>query len=196
LTLLVENRTGYKNLCRLITAGALGKPKGETSVTLEGVAAHASGLHCTTGGEEGSIARILEKEGLEAAGESLERLAQIFPGRLHVELQRHGLRAEEHRNQALTDLARRLRLPLIATNGVRYARPKDKELHDIFTAIRNHTTLDRAGRLLQEERERHFKDATRMEALFSDLPAALDGAWELSKRLDFTLADLGYRFPE
>jgi len=196
LTLLVENRTGYKNLCRLITAGALGKPKGETSVTLDQIAAYGEGLHCATGGEEGPIARALESDGLEAAAGMLERLVHVFPGRVHVELQRHSVAREEHRNQALLDLARRLRLPLFATNGVRYARPKDKELHDIFTAIRNHTTLDRAGRLLEEQRERHFKGAVAMETLFPDLPAALDGAWELGQKLDFTLADLGYRFPE
>ncbi|HTD53686.1 MAG TPA: PHP domain-containing protein, partial [Thermoanaerobaculia bacterium] len=196
LTVLVENRTGYKNLCRLITAGALGKPKGETSVTLDQIGEYSEGLHCTTGGEEGPIPRALESDGLEAAAEMLERLAHVFPGRVHVELQRHCVAREEHRNQALLDLARRLRLPLLATNGVRYARPKDKELHDIFTAIRNHTTLDRAGRLLEEQRERHFKGAVAMETLFADLPAALDGAWELGQKLDFTLADLGYRFPE
>src|SRR6202008_1441425 len=64
LTLLVENRAGYRNLCRLITAGALGKPKGETSVTLEQVAAHAEGLHVLTGGGEGPVARALEDGGL------------------------------------------------------------------------------------------------------------------------------------
>ncbi len=121
LTLLVENQTGYRNLCRLITAGALGKPKGETSVTLAQVAAHAEGLHVTTGGDESPVARALSDGGLDAARSLLETLAGIFPGRLHVELQRHRLREEERRNVALVDLARQLRLPLVATNGVRYA---------------------------------------------------------------------------
>ena len=196
LTLLVENRAGYRNLCRLITAGALGKPKGETAVTLEQVAAHAEGLHVLTGGDEGPVARSLAGGGLEAARALLEKLGAIFPGRLHVELQRHRLREEEHRNQALVDLARRLRLPLFASNGVRYARRKDKELHDVLTCIRHHTTLDGAGRLLAAQRERHFKGAAEMAELFADLPEALDAAVELSRRLDFTLADLGYRFPD
>jgi error-prone DNA polymerase len=86
-------------------------------------------------------------------------------------------------------------LPLLATNGVRYARERDKELHDVFTALRHKTTLDAAGRKLTAERERHFKSVREMAALFADLPQALDGAWELAGRLDFTLADLGYRFP-
>ena len=196
LTLLVENRTGYRNLCRLITAGALGKPKGETAVTLEQVAAHAEGLHVATGGDESPVARSLAGGGPDAARALLERLGAIFPGRLHVELQRHRLREEERRNQALVDLARRLRLPLFASNGVRYARKKDKELHDVFTCIRHHTTLDRAGRLLAAQRERHFRGAAEMAGLFSDLPETLDAAVELSRRLDFTLADLGYRFPD
>jgi error-prone DNA polymerase len=196
LTLLVENRAGYKNLCRLITAGALGKPKGEASVSWEQVAAHAEGLHVLTGGEEGPVARTLAQGGIDAARPIIEKLAAIFPGRLHVELQRHRLREEEHRNQALVDLARRLRLPLLATNGVRYARAKDKELHDVLTSVRNHVTLDQAGRLLAAQRERHFKGAAEMAQLFADLPEALATSSELAARLDFTLADLGYRFPE
>jgi error-prone DNA polymerase len=196
LTLLVENRAGYKNLCRLITAGALGKPKGETSVTLEQVAAHAEGLHVMTGGDEGPVARALTTGGNDAARALLERLAAIFPGRLHVELQRHRLREEERRNQALVDLARGLELPLLATNGVRYARTRDKELHDVMTCIRNHTVLDHAGRLLAAQRERHFKDSSEMAEIFADIPEALDAAGELPQRLNFTLADLGYRFPD
>jgi error-prone DNA polymerase len=196
LTLLVENRAGYRNLCRLLTAGALGRPKGEASVTLEDVAAHAEGLHCLTGGEEGPAARALAEGGADAARALLERLAAIFPGHLHVELQRHRLREEEHRNQALEDLARRLRLPLVASNGVRYARARDKELHDVLTAIRCHTTLDAAGRLLSAQRERHLKGAAEMAQLFADRPEALAASAELSARLTFTLSDLGYRFPD
>jgi error-prone DNA polymerase len=196
ISLLVENRAGYKSLCRLLTAGALGKPKGEASVTLDQVAEHAGGLHVLTGGAEGPVARALAEGGADAARELVEKLSAIFPGRLHVELQRHRLLDEEHRNQALVDLARRLRLPLVATNGVRYARAKDKELHDVLTATRNHLPLDAAGKLLAAERERYFKGSLEMRELFADLPEALDAAGELSARLDFTLADLGYRFPE
>ncbi len=196
LTLLVESRTGYKNLCRLITAGALGKAKGETAVSWDEVAAHAEGLHCLTGGAEGPVARAFQKWGAGAARSELERLSALFPGRLFVELGRHRRSEEEHRNQALVDLARRLRLPLLATNGVRYARTRDKELHDVLTAIRLHTTLDGAAGALAVERERHVKDAREMSELFADLPEAVGNAFELSQRLDFTLANLGYRFPD
>ncbi|MFN2634605.1 MAG: DNA polymerase III subunit alpha [Thermoanaerobaculia bacterium] len=196
LTVLVESREGYRNLCRLLTSGALGKAKGEAFVSAGAVREHAAGLHVLSGGDEGPVARALAAGGLDAARAELTRWRSIFPGRLHVELQRHGLREEEHRNHALASLAGTLGLPLVATNGVRYARRSDKDLHDVFTCIRNHTHLDRAGRLLAAQRGRYLKDARDMAALFADVPEALDHAWELAGSLDFTLADLGYRFPE
>jgi len=197
LTLLVETRAGYRNLCRLLTTAALGKPKGAARATWDEIAAHAEGLHCLTGGGDDPLARALVDSGDRSSpSHLLERLRALFPGRLHVELQRHHLRAEEHRNRALLDLAARLRLPTVATNGVRYARPEDKPLQDVLSVIRHRTTLDAAGRLLEGHRQRHLKGPAEMAALFADLPGAVERAAELAERLDFTLQDLGYRFPD
>src|SRR6185295_7535517 len=196
LTLMVENRTGYKNLCKLISAAARDRPKGDPRASWELVEHHARGLRCLTGGEEGTVSRALRAEGLDGARREMERLVALFSGRVHVEIGRHHLREEEHANRALIDLAQRLRLPLVATNGVRYAAPKDKPLFDVLTAIRHRTTLDSAGKLLAAHRERHVKSAAEMRQAFADLPEALAGNVELAARLDFTLADLGYRFPE
>ena len=196
LTLLAENRRGYQNLCRLITEAARDRPKGKARAGWHQVAAHTEGLHCLTGGPEGVIAQRLVHRGLEAARRELDHLGSIFPGRLHVELQRHHLREEEHRNRALADLARRLRLPVVATGGVRYAHRCDKELADVLACIREGVTLDTAGRLLEAQRERHLKSPPEMAALFADTPRAVSAAAELAGRLDFTLSDLGYRFPD
>lgn len=195
VTLLAENRTGYKNLCRLLTRGALGKPKGSAAATWGEIAMHAEGLHLLTGGDEGPLARVLTQDGPEAARRWLDRTAGLFPGRAHVELQRHRRRDEEHRNQALVSLAGSLKLPLLATNGVRYATAAKRELYDVLTSIRLHTTLDAAGTKLDVNRERHLKGAGEMAELFRDLPGPLAHAADLADRLDFTLADLGYRFP-
>jgi error-prone DNA polymerase len=196
LTLLVQNRTGYKNLCKLLTAGALGKEKGQASYTWELIEQYAEGLHCLTGGDEGPLAYALQSAGAEEARAVLRKISGMFKGRTHVELQRHHRRGEEHRNHAIVELARTLRLPIVATNGVRYARPADKELHDILTCIREGQHVDNAGRLLGVNRERYIKSAAEMSALFEDLPQAVDGAWTLANTLDFTLADLGYQFPD
>ena len=198
LTLLAENQKGYRNLCSLLTAAAAGKPKGQAAATWEEVAAHAEGLHVLTGGEESVVTRALTSRdagGFDAARRELDRLAALFPGRVHVELQRHFLREEEHLNRALLDLASTARMPVLATNGARYAQRKDKDLFDALTCIRHHTHLDAAGTKLHAGRERHLKSAGDMEALFADLPGVLERSAELAGRLSFTLADLGYRFP-
>ena len=198
LTLLAENQKGYRNLCSLLTAAAAGKPKGQAAATWEEVAAHAQGLHVLTGGEESVVTRALASRdagGFDAARRELDRLAALFPGRLYVELERHFLREEEHLNRALLDLALAARLPVLATNGARYAQRKDKDLFDALTCIRHHTHLDAAGTKLHAGRERHLKSPTDMEALFADLPGVLERSADLAGRLSFTLADLGYRFP-
>jgi error-prone DNA polymerase len=198
LTLLAENQKGYRNLCSLLTAAAAGKPKGQAAATWEEVAAHAEGLHVLTGGEESVVTRALTSRdagGFDAARRELDRLTALFPGRVHVELQRHFLREEEHLNRTLLDLAGLARLPALATNGARYAQRKDKDLFDALTCIRHHTHLDAAGTKLHAGRERHLKSPADMEALFADLPGVLEKSAELAGRLSFTLADLGYRFP-
>ena len=90
----------------------------------------------------------------------------------------------------------RLRLPLLATNEPRQVARGDRPLLDVLTCIRNHVTLDGAGRLLADNAERHVKPARHMERLFADCPAAVANTGELALRLGFTLKNLGYRFPD
>jgi error-prone DNA polymerase len=196
LPLLVGSRTGYQNLCRLITKMKLRAKKGEGSVTVQELQEHAEGLICLTGGEEGPLAAALRKGGIDEARRHVDQLIAIFgPRNVYVELQRHFHRDEESRNRAAIDLARSFQLPLLATNGVNYAIPKARELCDAFTAIRNHRTLSTAGRLLARNSERHLKSPQEMQQLFADLPEAISSTIELSNRLEFTLANLGYEFP-
>jgi error-prone DNA polymerase len=197
LTLLVENRVGYQNLCRLITRYKLRETeKGTGTATLEEVAEHAEGLVCLTGGEEGVLAASLSSHGYDETRKSVETLMAIFgPKNVYVELQRHCDPVEERRNQAAVRLAKSLHLPLLATNGVRYATAAERELMDVFTCIRNHAKLETAGRLLERNDERALRSGEEMNELFSDLPEAIDNTSELSARLGFTLAELGYEFP-
>src|SRR6516225_9701050 len=195
-TLLVETRAGYQNLCRLITRMKLRASKGEGAVAQEELAEHAAGLVCLSG--PGSAA-ILAAGGRDARTprRCLEGLCEIFGRRnVYIELQRHFHRDEEVHNQAAVELARELRLPLLATNGVCYATPPQREILDVFTCIRNHRILDTAGRLLTRNSERYLKSSEEMARLFADLPEALANTQELSARLQFTLNDLGYEFPQ
>ncbi len=147
LPLLCESREGYQNLCQLVTQFKMReKTKQEGAANLDELRQYASGLVCLTGGDEGPLAAALMRGGEEAGHETLEKLVRVF-GRnnVYVELQRHREREEEWRNQAAIRIARSLKLPLLATNGVRYATAYDREILDLFTAVRHHTELDRAG---------------------------------------------------
>ena len=102
------------------------------------------------------------------------------------------------RNSAIRqpiELARSLGLPLLATQGAQYAKREERQILDVFTCIRNHRTLDTAGRLLARNSERYIKTPQEMLQLFADLPEATANTVELSSRLEFTLNDLGYEFP-
>ena len=175
--LLAASREGYRNLCRLVTRMKLRAPKGEGAATLDELAEFSRGLICLTAHPD-------------------ERLLDIF-GRhaLCAELQRHHNREEEAHNQEVVERARRLGIPIVATNNPAYAVPAQRELLDVFTCIRNKVTLATAGRLLERNSERHVKTPAEMARLFADLPEAIANTREISERLDFTLSDLGYEFP-
>ena len=103
---------------------------------------------------------------------------------------------KKNETRRAVEIARKLRLPLLATNGVCYARPEQRQLLDVFTCIRNHRTLATAGRFLSQNSERYLKPPAEMTRLFSDLPEAVENTGILSSRLEFTLNDLGYQFPK
>ena len=196
LPVLVESRTGYQNLCQLITQAKLRGTKTEAPVHWEEMAEFSAGLVALTGDEEGPIRRCLERADRNGAQERVQRLQRIFgAGNVYVEVQRHLRRGEELLNCQLVDLAHAERLPLLATNGVLYAEPEQRAVLDVFTCARQHTHLDAAGRLLSANTERYLKPANFMSRLFRDLPEALDNTVILEERLRFRLKDLGYKFP-
>lgn len=197
LPLLCESRVGYQNLCLLITHFKMRENnKCEGAATLDDLQQYASGLVCLTGGEDGPLAAALVSGGEEKGREVVERLVRIFgKDSVYIEVQRHQEREEEWRNQAALRIASSLKLPVLATNGVRYAKAYDREVLDLFTAVRHHTDLDHAGRLLARNSQRHLRNPSVMTALFKDIPHAVANTADLSARLQFELNHLGYEFP-
>ena len=180
LTVLVENRRGYQNLCWLLTRMHLRAPKGEGRAGWDDIEEYSEGLIALTNNPR-----------------QADRLRSIFgPKNLYIEIQRHRRREQERHNRALIDYARCHGLPLLAANGVRYAKKSGRRLFDALTSIREKTVLDQAGRLLDANAERHLKSPAEMAELFSDLPEAMRNTQDLAARLAFTLENLGYEFPD
>jgi error-prone DNA polymerase len=229
LPVLVENRTGYKNLCELLTQAHLRSEKGTCAVRWDELPQFAKGLiaflgsarlqranaspartfgirpkRTSTGLRSGKSSRTQNAfaSTLQACAsrntcEHVQLLIDTFGHEnVFVELQRHFARGEERINRELIDVAHANRLPLIATNGVQYAKPYGREVLDVFTCIREHTHLDAGGKLLAQNAERHLKSDRQMRSIFSDLPKAIENTSRLAERLMFSLENLGYEFPE
>jgi error-prone DNA polymerase len=190
LPVLVESAEGYKQLCRIITRAKLKSPKGQFYLKLEDLAGQTNGLIALAGRP------ALEAERHGVGGLITQLVSTFGRSQVWVELQRHFRRDEQDVLQSLMDLAGAFRLPVMASNGVRFASPDARPLFDVLTCIRNKTTLEKAGRLLTVNAERFLKPPDRMARLFADLPQAIAGTEALAERLEFTLANLGYRFPD
>ncbi len=186
LRLLCESQRGYRNLCLLITRGHADRPKGECEVTADELEEHAAGLTCLAGPRLAPL----------AVG-PINRLKRIYShDHLAIEVCRHLDRGEERRTRRVYDLADTTGLPVVATNDVRYALPETKSLLDVLTCIREHTTLDEAGRRLLPNAEWRLKSARQMQALFADRPDAIRQTCIIAERCAFGLEDTGYRFPD
>jgi error-prone DNA polymerase len=196
LPVLVMNRKGYRNLCRMITRAQLRAPKGESRILWSELEEFHDGLIALTGDTEGPLHAAIYQEDRTKADEVLARIVRAF-GAEHVlvELQRHHVPDEERIGASLIDLATARRLPVVATNGVVYAEPWGRDVLDVFTCIRSHTHLDAAGLLLGVNTQRCIKTPKQMQALFADVPEAIANTERISERLEFNLNDLGYEFP-
>ena len=190
LPVLIESQRGYRNLCRLVTTMKLRAAKGEGALSFDDLDGHTEGLVALAGRTAIDGARY-------GIGGLVDRIVATFgASQVYVELQRHLLREQEWDNQVLRELAAAYRLPVMASNGVRFAEPSDRPLYDVLTCIRHKTTLDRAGRRLTCNAERYLKSPEAMARLFADDPRALAATGELAARLTYSMTDLGYRFPE
>lgn len=182
LVLLCQDQAGYANLLHLVSKAFLETDAGQTpQVSLEVIEANSEGLLLLTGGLHGPVGRMLADGQTPAAEALLQRLKLAFPGRLYVEIQRHGLEAEDRIETPMVDLAYALDVPLVATNEPFYAKRDMYEAHDALLCIAQGVVLG------QEERRRltpehYFKSAPDMRALFADLPEACDNTLVVAKR--------------
>jgi error-prone DNA polymerase len=203
LGLLVTSRAGYQNLCALVTLAKSRLTKeqardGLACVTPAELAAHHHGLVALLTAADPPLAGLaLRRFDRAAALRWADTLVGIF-GRddAVVELTRHQHRPEERRTQRLVALARHAGLRAVATGDVRYAREENALLHDVFTCIREHTTIEAAGRRLLPHHGWHLQAPAVTRRRFGDLPAALRDAERLAERCAFTLEDLGYKLPD
>jgi len=185
LPLLAQDDAGYDNLCHLVSSAHLDRPlERDPHVTLAGLEGRTDGLIALTGANEGGLTRLLAEGQHAAAAQLTDRLEILFPGRLYVELARHGDAVCERAEEALIDLAYARDLPLVATNPANFAEPHMHKAHDAMLCIANSTQID------AEERPRSnpqafVKSASMMEEAFVDLSEATANTLVIAQRCAF-----------
>ena len=204
LTLLVEDETGYRNLCRLLTAAHShtrdNTPRAQTQpwAKLEQVEEHAVGLVCLSGcARDGAVAGAFER-GDTAGGERLaRRLLEVFGrDRFRIELQRPYWRHDRARNRWLALLAERLDVPCVATGNVHSHDRRRAPLQDALVAIGLCQTLEESEPQRRGNSTSALASPGAMAARFAEYPEAVAETERLAERLRFDLtAQLGYRYP-
>ena len=208
--LLVQNRTGYRNLCRLLTRGLLRAPdpvagqdskrngsgtggrssrKGTDGVSWEEIAGHAEGLHALWGGGASALKQDVPPD------RPARLLREAFGENLHVLITRHHRDDDVPEEALLRGRANRYRIPVAAATEVLYHRPGRRELQDVLTAIRTGVPLREAGRRLRGNAEHYLRSPALFQELFADDPVAVDRTLEISEACRFSLDELRYRYP-
>ncbi len=188
IAVLATDRQAYQGLCRLLTLAKARISKLEAvehgaPLSLGELSAHARGL----------IA-LMPPDTPDALAAGLREA--FAAGDLFFELRRHRQREDGPRNRRALELARRLGIGTVATNDVRYAAADRADLHDVLTCIRHKRTLEEARELLPRHAEQVLKAPAQMARIFADIPEAVARTLAIAERCTFSLAHLGYRFPD
>jgi error-prone DNA polymerase len=204
LTLLVEDASGYRNLCRLLTAAHAHtretpqRSAGQPSVTVKQLEEHAGGLVCLSGcAGSGMLAAAWERGDAAAGAETARRLLRAFGrDRFRVELQRPFWRRDRARNQWLAGLAERLGVPAVATGNVHSHGKRRAFLQDVLVAVRLGMTLEESEPLRRGNHSSALASPRKMAERFAEHPDAVTETLRVAERLEFDLSrELGYRYP-
>jgi DNA polymerase III subunit alpha len=194
LLLLVQSKTGYLNLCELLSrAWVTNVQRNQAWVTWENLAELADGLIALSGaplggtGQGGAIALAAAQGDMERAEALARRLAGLFPNRFYLELQRAGLPGQEAWVRAAVPLAAKLGLPVVATHPIQFLEPEDFEAHEARVCVAEGETLANPRRVKRFTRDQHFKTAAQMAELFADIPSAIANTLEIARRCNLTL---------
>ena len=185
IVVLVQNAAGYQNLLKLTSKAFLQTDSGETpQISWDDLATWNEGLIALTAGPAGTVGRHLLDSQRSKAEETLARLKRIYPGRLYVELMRHGLAVENRIEPAMIELAYAHDVPLVATNEAFFADAGMFEAHDALICIaeKSFVSLPDRRRLTPEHR---FKSAEEMVELFADIPEAVQNTLVVAQRCAF-----------
>ena len=188
LLLLVQNHTGYLNLCEILTRCWSGPPsQAQPWTTWAALSEFNEGLVALSGADLGAVGQALLAGDMPRARDVAQRFASVFAGRFYIELQRGGLPAHEAHVQAAVPLAAELGLPVVATHPVQFLKTDDFEAHEARVCVAEGDTLTNSRRVKRFNAEQYLKSQAEMQALFDDVPSALANSVEIARRCSLKL---------
>ena len=196
LVLLCKDRTGYENLCLLVsegfTRGFYGKPR----VDLKLLEKHHEGLIALSACLAGAVPQYLMDNKYEEARDYALELSRIFgPDNFYLELQDHGIDEQRPVNQGVQRIARETGLPLVVTNDAHYLRKEDAEMQDVLLCIQTGKTVDDENRMKFQTEEFYLKSEEELRQLFPGCDEAFENTVRIAERcnLEFTFHE--YHLP-
>jgi len=188
LLLLVQDNQGYLNLCELLARGwTKNAQRTQAWIKWDWLRELSAGFIALSGADMGAVGAALLAGDTERAAHVATQLAQIFPGRFYLELQRAGLATHEAHVRAAVPLAARLQLPVVATHPIEFLEPDDFDAHEARVCVAEGETLANPKRVKRFSREQYFKTQVQMQALFADVPSALANTLEIARRCNLKL---------
>jgi DNA polymerase-3 subunit alpha len=190
LTFLAADQTGYRNLVRLASMAYLEGLYYKPRIDWELMEDCADGLVCLTGCLHSRLNHLVLAGARQEATKWLGDLRELFgPERCYVELQDHGLGGQREAVGGAVELARKVGLPLVATNDCHYLKAEDRSWHDVLLCINTRTTLDDPDRFRMETDQLYFKSPEEMARTFPDLPEALSNTVRIAEMCNVELDD-------
>ena len=183
LILLAENNTGYANLVKIVSKGFTEGYYYKPRVDLEVLEQYHEGLICASACLAGEVARALERDDYPGAKEAALRYENIFgKGNFFLEMQDHGIAAQQKVNAGLLRLSQETGIELIATNDCHYTYDSDAEAHDILLCIQTAAKLSDENRMRYDGGQYYVKSEAEMRSLFSYAPQALENTQKIADR--------------
>lgn len=195
LLLLAENLKGYQNLCKLVTAGHLEGFYRKPRIDKELIEKHHEGLIAMTACIKGQIPALLLAGRDADAGEVADFYKELFGNRFFMELQINGLEEQKRANIKMLELARRMDIPIVATNDCHYPERDDAYAHEVLLCIQTGKTINDPSRMQFGSNEFYFKSPAEMKELFVELPEAIANSTAIAERCNLDLDLKNFHFP-
>ena len=188
LVLLAENNTGYQNLIKIVSIGFVDGYYYKPRVDMETLEKYHEGIIALSACLAGEVPRYLQRGMYEDAKAIALRYQQIFgKDNYFLELQNHGLKAQELVNQQLVRMSKETGIELVCTNDIHYTYAKDAEPHDVLLCIQTGKKLADEDRMRYEGGQYFVKSEEQMHALFPYAPQALENTQKIADRCNVTI---------